>query len=163
MSYSFKLNNKVYETNIEQGENGVVVEIEGEKHQIEYARLDANLFSITLNNQSLTIAVSRSGKKLQVFHDGNLYELESISGRNLSQSGIARGGLEIVSPMPSRVVKILKKEGEDVAQNEGVIIVEAMKMETELKSLQAGKIKAIKVKEGDTVEANAVVAVLSSE
>lgn len=163
MSYSFKLNNKVYETNIEQGEKGVVVEIEGDQYQVEYARLDANLFSITLNNQSLTIAVSRSGKKLQVFHEGNLYELESISGRNLSQSGIVRGGLEIISPMPSRVVKILKKEGEDVAQNEGVIIVEAMKMETELKSLQDGKIKTIKVKEGDTIEANAIVAVLSSE
>ncbi len=163
MSYNFKLNNQIYKTVVEQDENGSVVEINGCKHRIEYAQLDANLFSIILDNRSLTIGVFREGKKLQVFYDGNLYELESVSGRDLSKAGIARDGLEIISPMPSRVVKILKQEGEDVSQNEGVVIVEAMKMETELKALQAGKIKSIKVKEGDTVDANAIVVVLSAE
>ncbi|MGI9553622.1 MAG: acetyl-CoA carboxylase biotin carboxyl carrier protein subunit [Thermodesulfobacteriota bacterium] len=163
MTYSFKLNNQIYKVNIEEDENSVVVEIDGEQQHVEYAQLDANLFSIILDGKSLTIGTFKSGKQVQVFYDGNLYELESISGRELTKSGGMSSGLEIISPMPSRVVKILKEEGDDVEQDEGVVVVEAMKMESELKALQSGKIKTIKVKEGDAVEANAVLVVLSSE
>ena len=163
MIYSFKLNNQIYKVNIEEEENSVVVEIDGEEQHVEYTQLDDNLFSIIINGKSLTIGTFKSGKQLQVFHDGNLYELESITGRELSRSGGSGSGLEVISPMPSRVVKILKEEGDDVEQDEGVVVVEAMKMESELKAPQAGKIKTIKVKEGDAVEANAVLVVLSSE
>ena len=163
MIYSFKLNNQIYKVNIEDDENSVVVEIDGEKHRVEYTQLDSNLFSIILDGKSLTIGTFKSGKQLQVFFNGNLYELESITGRELSRSGGMGSGLEVISPMPSRVVKILKKEGEDVEQDEGVVVVEAMKMESELKASQSGKIKTIKVKEGDAVEANTVLVLLSSE
>ena len=57
----------------------------------------------------------------------------------------------------------MKNEGDEVKQDEGVVVVEAMKMESELKAPQSGKIKTIKVKEGDAVEANSVLVVLSSE
>lgn len=163
MIYSFKLNNQIYKVNIEEDENSVVVEIDGEKHNVEYTQLDSNLFSIILDGKSITIGTFKSGKHLQVFYDGNLYELESITGRELSKSGGMGSGLEVISPMPSRVVKILKKEGEDVEQDEGVVVVEAMKMESELKAPQSGKIKTIKIKEGDAVEANTVLVLLSSE
>ena len=163
MIYSFKLNNQIYKVNIEEDENSVVVEIDGEEQHVEYTQLDNNLFSIIINGKSLTIGTFKSGKQLQVFYDGNLYELESITGRELSRSGGLGSGLEVISPMPSRVVKILKEEGDDVEQDEGVVVVEAMKMESELKAPQAGKIKTVKVKEGDAVEANAVLVVLSSE
>jgi len=163
MTYSFKLNNQLYNVNIEEDESTVVVEIDGEEHRVEYTQLDTNLFSIILDGKSLTIGTFKSGKQLQVFYDGNLYELESISGRELSKTGGFGSGLEVISPMPSRVVKILKKEGDDVEQNEGVVVVEAMKMESELKAPQSGKIKTIKVKEGDAVEANSILVVLSSE
>ncbi len=63
--------------------------------------------------------------------------------------------------MPSRVVKILKSEGDEVVEGEAVVVVEAMKMESELKALQAGKIKTIKVNEGDAVEANTLLVILS--
>ena len=69
--------------------------------------------------------------------------------------------LEINSPMPSRVVKILKSEGDEVVEGEAVVVVEAMKMESELKALQAGKIKTIKVNEGDAVETNTLLVILS--
>lgn len=163
MTYSFKLNNQIYKVNIDEDEKSVVVEIDGEKHHVEYTQLDTNLFSIILYGKSLTIGVLKQGKKVQVFHEGNLYELESISDRDKAKAGIAGSGLEIASPMPCRVVKILKSEGDDVEQNEGVIVVEAMKMESELKAYSAGKIKEIKVKEGDTVEANTLLVVLSAE
>jgi biotin carboxyl carrier protein len=65
--------------------------------------------------------------------------------------------------MPSRVVKILKKVGDDVQAGEGVIVVEAMKMESELKSNIEGKVTEIKVEEGDAVESGTALVTLSSE
>ena len=163
MIYTFKLNNRIYKVSIEEDENSVFVEIDGEEYQVEYTQLDTNLFSIILDGKSLTIGTFKSGKQLQVFYDGNLFEIESITGRELSKSVGIGSGLDVISPMPSRVVKILKEEGDAVKQDEGVVVVEAMKMESELKAPQTGKIKKIKVKEGDAVEANAVLVVLSSE
>ena len=163
MTYSFKLDNQIYKVNIEEEDNNVVVEINGEEYPVEYTRLDENLYSIIINGKSFTIGTFKQGKQVQVFHGGNLYELESISERELSRSGGIGSGLEIISPMPSRVVKLLKNEGDDVAEGEAVVVVEAMKMESELKALQAGKIKSIKVSEGDAVEAKTLLVVLSEE
>ena len=160
MTYSFKLDNQIYKVTIEQDENNIVAEINGEEYPVEYTRLDDNLYSIIINGQSLTIGTFKQGKQVQVFHAGNLYELEAISDRELSRSGGMGSGLEIVAPMPSRVVKLLKGEGDEVAEGDPVVVVEAMKMESELKALQAGKIKSIKVNEGDAVEAKTLLVLL---
>jgi biotin carboxyl carrier protein len=61
----------------------------------------------------------------------------------------------VTSPMPGKVVKILVAEGEEVQAAQGVIVVEAMKMENELKSAGAGKVQEIFVKEGEVVESGA--------
>ena len=57
--------------------------------------------------------------------------------------------------MPGKVVKLLVSVGEEVQADQGVIVVEAMKMENELKSAIAGKVQEIFVKEGEVVESGA--------
>jgi biotin carboxyl carrier protein len=61
----------------------------------------------------------------------------------------------LTSPMPGKVVKLLVGEGQEVGAGQGVIVVEAMKMENELKSAVAGKVKEIFVEEGQVVESGA--------
>jgi biotin carboxyl carrier protein len=61
----------------------------------------------------------------------------------------------VSSPMPGKVVKLLVGLGEEVKADQGVIVVEAMKMENELKSALTGKVKEIFVKEGEVVESGA--------
>ena len=56
--------------------------------------------------------------------------------------------------MPGKIAKVLVKVGDAVTQGQGVIVVEAMKMENELKAIADGKVKAVKVKEGDAVDAS---------
>ena len=67
----------------------------------------------------------------------------------------AAGKAMVTSPMPGKVVKLLVGEGEEVRTDQGVIVVEAMKMENELKSAVTGKVKEIFVKEGEVVESGA--------
>ena len=74
--------------------------------------------------------------------------------RGYKPSGLNKGGAgALITQMPGKVVKIFKKEGEKVALGETVLILEAMKMENEIKSGADGIIKIINVKEGQALEA----------
>ena len=66
------------------------------------------------------------------------------------------GRAEILSPMLGKVVKLLAGEGEEVAKGQGLVVVEAMKMENELKSPKDGTVTGTLVEEGQAVEAGAV-------
>lgn len=164
MTYTFKIRDQIYKITLEEDENQIQIDIEGSVIPVDFKKVEDNLYSIIVNGKSKSVGVLKKGKKLQVFLDGDLYELEAVSEREQRKtSHIASGIQEIKSPMPSRVVKILKGEGDEVAPDEGIIVVEAMKMESELKSPIAGKVKNVMVKEGDAVESGTVLLVVSSE
>ncbi len=150
MTYTFKLNDQIFKVTFEENDGQIELEIEGEKLPVDYRKIEDNLYSIILDGQSITLGVFKKGKKIQVFLDGDLYDLESISEREQRKSSLAASGVqEIKAPMPSRVVKVLKSEGDEVTKDEGVIVIEAMKMESELKSPLAGKVRNVMAKEGD--------------
>ena len=71
------------------------------------------------------------------------------------------GPRSIVSPMAGRIVKVLVREGDVVAAQQGLVVVEAMKMENELRAPRAGQVSAVKVVEGMSVEAKAVLVTLA--
>lgn len=164
MTYTFKIQDQIYKITLEKEEGQLQAEIDGNTVPVDFVKLENNLYSLLVDGKSMTVGVVRKGRKIQVFIDGDLYELEAVSEREQRKtSHIISGVQEIKSPMPSRVVKILKGEGDEVAADEGVIVVEAMKMESELKSPIAGQIKNIMVKEGDAVESGTVLLVVTSE
>jgi len=164
MTYTFKIRDQIYKITLEEEDGQLQAEIDGNSLPVDFVKLENNLYSMLVNGKSMTVGVVRKGRKVQVFIEGDLYELEAISEREQRKtSHIVSGVQEIKSPMPSRVVKILKGEGDEVTTDEGLIVVEAMKMESELKSPIAGKIKNVMVKEGDAVESGTVLLVVSSE
>ena len=81
--------------------------------------------------------------------------------RRRSDVSAETGPRSIVSPMPGRIVKVLVREGDVVAAQQGLVVVEAMKMENELRAPRAGQISAVKVVEGMSVEAKAVLVTLA--
>jgi biotin carboxyl carrier protein len=88
-----------------------------------------------------------------------------VPGRGRSGAGTATakavGPIEIVSPMPGRIVKVLVKAGDAVVARQGLVVVEAMKMENELRAPRAGTVADVRVREGAPVEANVVLVVLT--
>lgn len=164
MTYTFKIKDQVFSVEIEQEKDQTIVKINEKDIPVEFEKIDNNLYSIILNGKSLTIGVLKNGNSIQVFMDGDLFEIEAISERDQRKSSQVLSGVqEIKSPMPSRVVKILKEIGEQVAADEGIVVVEAMKMESELKSPIEGKVTDILVNEGDAVEAGNTLLIVSSE
>ena len=74
--------------------------------------------------------------------------------RGYKPSGLNKGGAgALITQMPGKIVKLFKKEGDTVTKGETVVILEAMKMENEIKSGASGVIKSINVKEGQALEA----------
>ncbi len=164
MNYNFRYNDQVYRISLEDEEKETHFEFNGKKVPVEYQKIDNHIYSIILEGKSLCVGVLKNGKKVQVFFEGDLIELEAISERQKSSTSVSDSGTQVIlSPMPSRVVKVLKKVGDDVQAGEGVIVVEAMKMESELKSNIDGKVTEIKVEEGDAVESGTALVTLSSE
>jgi biotin carboxyl carrier protein len=71
------------------------------------------------------------------------------------------GPQRIVAPMPGKVVRVLARRGDAVQQRQAVVVVEAMKMENELRTAQAGTVTELLVREGQSVEAGALLAVVT--
>lgn len=159
MTYTFRLANKTYKTELEEKEKTSVVSVDGQEREIEFLRVDSNVYSLLADGRSITVGILKKGKKIQIFHEGDLHEIEAVLGREASTAS-ETGSLSVTAPMHSRVVKILKNPGDAVEVGEGVIIVEAMKMESELRASVSGTVAEVMVAEGDTVEKAAVLVTL---
>jgi biotin carboxyl carrier protein len=76
-------------------------------------------------------------------------------------SDAADGGPQrVLAPMPGKIVKLLVKPGDKVQPRQGVVVVEAMKMENELRARAAGTVSEVRVREGTSVEAGAILVIL---
>ena len=88
----------------------------------------------------------------------------TVNGRRASRGADAtshgHGELAIVAPMPGRIVRVLAAAGDEVSARQGIIVVEAMKMENELRTPRAGRVREVTVTPGTSVEAGRVLAVI---
>jgi len=84
----------------------------------------------------------------------------ALTRRGHEHGGAGAGPTAIVAPMPGRVVKLLVAAGDAVAARQGLVVVEAMKMENELRAPKPGRVVEVRVTEGMSVEANAVLVVV---
>ena len=80
-------------------------------------------------------------------------------GIGASSAGIS-ASKDVTAPMPGRIVKVLVKVGDQVVANQGLVVVEAMKMENELRARREGIVAAVRVSEGMSVEAGTILVVV---
>ena len=82
--------------------------------------------------------------------------------RDEAAGATGTGQYRVVAPMPGRVIKLLVKPGDAVSPRQGLVVVEAMKMENELRAPRAGTVAEIRVSEGMSVEANTVLVIVEA-
>ena len=80
--------------------------------------------------------------------------------QGLVQGGSVEGDQEIIAPMPGKVVRVLVQPGDEVVARQKVIVIEAMKMENELRTPKAGLVKELRVQEGMSVEVGRALVVI---
>ena len=126
----------------------------------------AQLKSAGRPGKSYDVAVERRSNGERIVHvNGRAVPVSIVDPREQltrRRSAVApdAGPRSIVSPMPGRIVKVLVSEGDTVAAQQGLIVVEAMKMENELRAPRAGRVTSVKVGEGTSVERGAVLIVM---
>ena len=120
---------------------------------------EGGLFLRTADGEGSTVLLAGTGAQREAqcgaFREQLSLNRPSLARRRAKQSSLAGGGNRICSPMPGRVVQVLVSEGDEVSAGQGVVIVEAMKMENELKAERAGVIERVLISAGDLVEGGA--------
>ena len=134
--------------------------------EVDAVHLAGHAMSLLVDGRSVRCEVE-PGKdgRVAVLVGDEVHELEILDERRLrlrraSGKFSLEGPQRVDSPMPGKVVRVLVKQGERVQEGQALVVVEAMKMENELKSPKAGVVAELHAQEGQAVEAGAKLAVV---
>jgi biotin carboxyl carrier protein len=159
--------------------------VDGADHELEIEELSSNTYRVKLGDKTFDVDLRKThGSSMLVMVGNRAFDFSiSADGDDLlmiSRHGVNRvtlvdktrrclqaasdrvitGRVELKAMMPGRVVNLLVKPGDEVAADQGIVVVEAMKMENELKSPRPGKVTEIRVAAGQTVEKGALLVII---
>ena len=151
---------------------GFAVSVDQRTFQVQAARIDAHTLSLIVDGVSEQQADTRFARVAHVagdaaagqltVHVGGVPVAVTIDGRRRwgrNDAGASRhtGPQRITAPMPGKIVRLLVKRGDAVAARQPLVVVEAMKMENELRAARAGTVVDIHTREGASVEGGALL------
>lgn len=152
-------NQKVVEIS-PKGEGSYRAKVNENEYNLRVTPVDRDIYLLDLNGMVFDCFVYENKNGYVVFLNGETIEIETgltlLSGGKLEK----KGKVEVKARMPGRVKKILAKVGESIDKDRGVLTLEAMKMENEIKSPKDGVLKELNVKEGMTIEVGTVLFVV---
>jgi biotin carboxyl carrier protein len=131
--------------------------LRNQSFDVDLAKISENGYSLILNGHSYHAVIITVNETLQVLVDGICFEVSILDPKRFrsDESGFdsSIGPSPVLSPMPGKVVRLLVGLGDSVKEGQGVVVVEAMKMQNELKATKAGKVERVNVVENQTVNA----------
>jgi biotin carboxyl carrier protein len=165
MRLKAELSGAEYSLSITRQDRKVFAEVDGRKYELEVHEREGNgyvLFEDTnvydsrveFSGEISTVHIRRHSYLIRIIDLKRLRSTESLDRRD-------HGSAEIVAPMPGKVVRVLVAEGAQVVAGTGILVVEAMKMQNELKTPKAGTVVSIRAEPGATVNAGEVLAVIN--
>ncbi|MEO7971305.1 MAG: biotin/lipoyl-containing protein [bacterium] len=167
MKYKAHIANSEQEISLELADVSATADIEGRRYEIELRRLQDGEYLLVngTNVYKCRVEVEHgSNNSFAVVLGGTSYDITLADPKRLSSArssaGHHHGSAEIVSPMPGKIVRVLVKAGASVEAGAGIIVVEAMKMQNEMKAPKAGVVVSIHAEAGATVNAGDVLAVI---
>ena len=165
MKLQAELNNEKHDVEIRRDDDKVFASIDGRSYEIEASETEPNVFLLKYQGKVYEIYVSPTPSGTSRVRIGpNEFEIAIHDPKRLRGSGSGHehgeGLAEIKTAMPGKVVRVLVEPGTEVKKGDGVIVVEAMKMQNEMKSPKDGVVKEIRSSEGATVNAGDILAVI---
>jgi len=167
MQYEVEIGGRLLHVAVTRAGDGFAVTVDGRTRQVDAARIDAHTLSLlvdTVWSKEVSIAADPVGGQLGV-HVGATPVTVTLNGRRRwgrkdEGAGTASGPQRLVAPMPGKVVRVLVKSGDPVTVRQPVVVVEAMKMENELRASREGTIAEVHAREGMSVDAGALLIVI---
>lgn len=142
----------------ESGEGIYEVTIDGKTVHVDAVKSGPTVYSMIEDGKQFEALVDEKGAHgFDVLLGGRIFHLEAIDERTKLLAGsahaVASGPQLVEAEMPGKVAQISAAVGDTVSEGQGVLVIEAMKMENEIPAPIEGTIREISVSEGDTVEA----------
>lgn len=172
MTFDIEVNGSIHPVSVERDGDLYRVSIDGRTRVVDLARVDRSTLSLIFarerpTSHEVAIAQRLEPGELEVHvRAGVVYaRLEAKNRATRRAAGIdpfsaAPGAQEIVAPMPGKVIRVLVAPGDQVTARQGLVVVEAMKMENELRSPKDGRVTDVRVQQGMSVEAGRVLVVV---
>jgi biotin carboxyl carrier protein len=159
LDFEIKVNERMSKVELLKEEGNILtVLVDGKKYELDIVSVEDCIYSILYKNTSYNVEIIEGddNKKFTVntlyqSYDVDVVDAESRYLTSRNQSKELEGNNVISSPMPGRIVRLSVSEGQEVVAGETVVVVSAMKMESEYKSPRNGIVKHVHVKVGDII------------
>lgn len=157
------VNGHDYRVQLEKQEDGTwSCQVNGDQIAVDSANTAAGILSLLVAGESYEVVASPAQQ--QIAFGGDRYSVEVRDPRSWrsrrARAGIESGPKKVVAPMPGKVVRVIAQTGTEVESGAGVIVIEAMKMQNELKSPRKGRVAKVLAAEGAAVNAGDVLAII---
>ena len=144
-----------------------MVKINQRDYRLKVLRFSTNILEFMINNSyHYAKILSSSTSEVKLLIDGTEMKiskhskLSEVLEKSLSKISMSTGVNSLTSQIPGRVVSVIGKQGDSVNKGDSIVVLESMKMQVAVKSHKDGIIKEIKVKQGNTVSRNDLIAVI---
>jgi len=163
MLYDVTIDGKNYRLDLNRADGRWSCRLDGRDIEVDAVLVRPNVLSLRIGNLAYEVEAERVANDLHLWVGSARFAVELRDPRSLRGRAPAaddQGPKKITAPMPGKVVRLLVREGDEVEAGGGVAVVEAMKMQNEIKSPKNGTIQKILVSEGGAVNAGDVLAVV---
>ena len=160
MKFQAKIKDTTHAVEVNRNEDRYEVSIDGQLYPVSLIFSDASHDVLLIDNTSYDVVLINTDNHYQVNVVNRYFDVEIIDPRRkaLSSASLDDGGLRAIrTQMPGRIIKVMVSEGEEVKENQGLLILEAMKMQNEIKAPRSGVITKISVTENESVESNQIL------
>jgi len=162
MKFVARIGDAVQEVVVDRVDGLYRVALSGVEHLVDARKLEADFYSILFEGRSYEVSVESAGPNYLVRHGAHerLVELADASRGGREEIARKSGPSGVDSVMPGKIVRVLVTAGDTVEAGQGLVVVEAMKMENEIAAPRAGTVTEVLVAPGQTVESGATLVVL---
>jgi biotin carboxyl carrier protein len=165
MTYDVVVDGKTHRLELTKGEKTWLCTIDDEMIEVDAALTARDILSLLVGGDSFEVKRERSLQgEVHLIIGSARYAVDVQDPRSLrtrrTAGGAEAGPQKITAPMPGKIVRIAVAVGDEVQAGQGVIVMEAMKMQNEMKSPKDGKVQKILTSEGSTVNPGETLAVI---
>jgi len=164
MTYEVSIDGKNHRLDLIKVDGRWECTLDGEKINVDAVIARPNVMSLIVDGQAFEVKREQSATDLHLWVKNARFAVDVRDPRSLRSRRAAAGGVEgpqkLVAPMPGKIVRVLAPAGTAVTAGQGVLVIEAMKMQNELKSPKEGTVKQIVVAEGASVAAGETLAIV---
>jgi biotin carboxyl carrier protein len=164
MKRDVRIEGKSHQVEAERRGDGWEFRIDGKLVDADVVEIFPGLYSILLDGKSLVVRIEPREDRLEIEVGTRRIAAEVTDPRRLRRG---RGQLDleghqrILAPMPGKVVRVLAGQGEPVEADQAILVLEAMKMQNEVRSPKSGRIERLLVSEAQTVNAGDLLAIVA--